>query len=99
MQDGSRNSVPDLSSSLSPSSFSLIDTHCHLEMTAFDPDRESVIQRARDAGLEAMHYHRLGHLKEMSADLNSQDNTTSFIPQSVSILMMQKISQTTYSER
>ena len=54
MQDGSRNSVPDLSSSLSPSSFSLIDTHCHLEMTAFDPDRESVIQHARDAGLEAI---------------------------------------------
>ncbi len=33
---------------------SLIDTHCHLEMDQFDPDREAVIQRARDAGLEAM---------------------------------------------
>ncbi len=33
---------------------SLIDTHCHLEMDPFDPDREAVIQRARDAGLEAM---------------------------------------------
>jgi len=33
---------------------SLIDTHCHLEMSPFDPDREAVIQRARDAGLEAM---------------------------------------------
>ena len=32
----------------------LIDTHCHLEMGPFDPDREAVIQRARDAGLEAM---------------------------------------------
>jgi TatD DNase family protein len=54
MQDGSRNSVPDSSSPLKPSSFSLIDTHCHLEMAAFDPDRESVIQRARAAGLEAI---------------------------------------------
>ena len=33
---------------------SLIDTHCHLEMDQYDPDREAVIQRARDAGLEAM---------------------------------------------
>jgi TatD DNase family protein len=32
----------------------LIDTHCHLEMGAFDPDREEVIQRARDSGIEAM---------------------------------------------
>ena len=32
----------------------LIDTHCHLEMSPFDPEREAVIQRARDAGLEAM---------------------------------------------
>ena len=32
----------------------LIDTHCHLEMDAFDQDREEVIQRARDAGIEAM---------------------------------------------
>jgi TatD DNase family protein len=32
----------------------LIDTHCHLEMGPFDSDREAVIQRARDAGLEAM---------------------------------------------
>lgn len=33
---------------------SLIDTHCHLEMGKFDPDREAVIKRAIDAGLEAM---------------------------------------------
>jgi TatD DNase family protein len=32
----------------------LIDTHCHLEMDAFDQDREEVIQRARDSGIEAM---------------------------------------------
>ena len=32
----------------------LIDTHCHREMDAFDQDREEVIQRARDAGIEAM---------------------------------------------
>ncbi len=32
----------------------LIDTHCHLEMEKFDPDREAVIQRAKDAGLEAL---------------------------------------------
>ncbi|MFZ5907406.1 MAG: TatD family hydrolase [Nitrospirota bacterium] len=35
-----------------PSGF--IDTHCHLEMEAFNPDREAVIQRAKDGGLEAM---------------------------------------------
>ena len=33
---------------------SLIDTHCHLEMDAFNPDRGEVIGRARDAGIEAM---------------------------------------------
>ncbi|MEW6587006.1 MAG: TatD family hydrolase [Nitrospirota bacterium] len=33
---------------------SLIDTHCHLEMDAFNPDREAVIQRAKDAGIEAV---------------------------------------------
>lgn len=32
----------------------LIDTHCHLEMDAFDADRDEVIERARDAGLEAI---------------------------------------------
>ncbi len=31
-----------------------IDTHCHLEMNAFHHDREAVIQRAKDAGLEAL---------------------------------------------
>lgn len=32
----------------------MIDTHCHLEMDAFDGDREDVIRRAREAGLEAV---------------------------------------------
>ncbi|MCG2720992.1 MAG: TatD family nuclease-associated radical SAM protein [Thermodesulfovibrionales bacterium] len=36
------------------SSLSLIDTHCHLEIDAFDPDREAVIQRAKDAGIAAL---------------------------------------------
>jgi TatD DNase family protein len=31
----------------------MIDTHCHLEMSAFDGDRNDVIKRALDAGLEA----------------------------------------------
>jgi TatD DNase family protein len=32
----------------------MIDTHCHLEMDDFDPDREDVIKRSRDAGIEAI---------------------------------------------
>ena len=32
----------------------MIDTHCHLEMDAFDKDREEVIQRAKEAGIEAI---------------------------------------------
>jgi TatD DNase family protein len=32
----------------------LVDTHCHLDMKEFDPDREEVIARARDAGFEAL---------------------------------------------
>ena len=32
----------------------LIDTHCHLEMDEFNTDREDVIQRARDSGVEAI---------------------------------------------
>ncbi|OGW41193.1 MAG: radical SAM protein [Nitrospirae bacterium RBG_13_39_12] len=35
-------------------SFTLIDTHCHIEMDEFNADREAVIQRARDAGIEAI---------------------------------------------
>jgi TatD DNase family protein len=33
---------------------SLIDTHCHLDMSQFDNDREEVIARAKDAGFEAL---------------------------------------------
>lgn len=32
----------------------LIDTHCHLEMPEFDPDREEVLERAKKAGLRAV---------------------------------------------
>lgn len=32
----------------------MIDTHCHLEMDAFEGDRDDVIKRAREAGLEAL---------------------------------------------
>jgi TatD DNase family protein len=39
---------------ISDAKISLIDTHCHLEMSPYDPDREAVIQRAKDSGLEAM---------------------------------------------
>ncbi len=32
----------------------LIDTHCHLQFDAFDADRDEVVQRARDAGVQAI---------------------------------------------
>lgn len=32
----------------------MIDTHCHLDVAAFDEDREEVLRRAFDAGLEAI---------------------------------------------
>ncbi len=32
----------------------LIDTHCHIDLDAFDEDREDVIQRALDAGVSNM---------------------------------------------
>lgn len=36
------------------SSPKLVDTHCHIEMDEFSEDREDVIQRAREAGIEAI---------------------------------------------
>lgn len=33
--------------------YPLIDTHCHLEMDEFNQDREEVIKRAEDVGIEA----------------------------------------------
>ncbi len=30
----------------------MIDTHCHLDMPQFDPDREAVIERAHEVGVE-----------------------------------------------
>jgi len=32
----------------------VIDSHAHLEMEAFDPDREEVLRRAREAGIETI---------------------------------------------
>ena len=32
----------------------MIDTHCHLHFDAFDPDREAVIQRAREFGVRRL---------------------------------------------
>ncbi len=32
----------------------MIDTHCHLEMKPFDKDRQDVIKRAREVGVEAI---------------------------------------------
>ncbi len=32
----------------------MIDTHCHLEMEPFDKDRDGVIKRAQEAGLDAI---------------------------------------------
>lgn len=32
----------------------LVDSHCHIDMAAFDADRAAVVTRARDAGVERM---------------------------------------------
>src|SRR4030042_3910439 len=54
MQADSRNSVHNSAFSSQLIAHSLIDTHCHLEMDEFDPDRNEVIKRAKDAGIEAI---------------------------------------------
>jgi TatD DNase family protein len=46
--------VLNKNSQTSNNKLTLIDTHCHLEMDQYGPDREAVIQRARDAGIEMM---------------------------------------------
>jgi TatD DNase family protein len=33
---------------------SLVDSHCHLDGSEYDPDRDEVVQRALDAGVEKM---------------------------------------------
>ncbi len=54
MQGDSRNLERNSFIEGQSSSFRLIDTHCHLEMDVFDRDREKVIKRARDSGVEAI---------------------------------------------
>jgi Tat protein secretion system quality control protein TatD with DNase activity len=54
MQADSRNSVHNSAFSSQLIALSLIDTHCHLEMDEFNPDRDEVIKRAKDAGIEAI---------------------------------------------
>lgn len=43
----------------------LIDTHCHLDFSAFDPDRDQVIQRAREE--EINYFINIGATLESSA--------------------------------
>jgi len=43
----------------------LIDTHCHLDFPAFDPDRDLVIQRALEAGIN--YFINIGATLESSA--------------------------------
>jgi len=43
----------------------LIDTHCHLDFPSFDPDRDLVIQRAKEAGV--FYFINIGATLESSA--------------------------------
>ncbi len=49
MKKKKRPPLPEL-----PVGATLVDTHCHLEMTPFDPDREAVIKTAVRAGVSRM---------------------------------------------
>ena len=40
--------------------FHLVDTHCHLDVAEFDPDRAQVMERARAAGVECVLIDRKG---------------------------------------
>jgi TatD DNase family protein len=59
MTEEKKRAIPSMDKpSLDPSeegtadSFFFIDTHCHLEMSAYDSDREEVIMRAESAGVK-----------------------------------------------
>ena len=39
---------------MSPPTPSLIDSHCHIDLPQFDADRDEVVARAREAGVERM---------------------------------------------
>ena len=54
MRSDSKNLGRNSPSQVSRPFPTFIDTHCHLEMKAFDPDREAVLQRAREHGIEAI---------------------------------------------
>jgi TatD DNase family protein len=43
----------------------LIDTHCHLDFPAFDPDRDQIIRRALEAGIN--YFINIGTTLESSA--------------------------------
>lgn len=54
MPSQSRKDPPCSENTLPPPRAVCIDTHCHLEMDAFREDLDAVIQRAKEAGLEAL---------------------------------------------
>ena len=37
-----------------PTKLALVDSHCHIDMAQFDADRDDVVARAREAGVETM---------------------------------------------
>ncbi len=62
----------------------LFDTHVHLNVAQFEEDREEVIKRARDAGIEHM---------SSSALIMRQYRKRSSLPRSM-ILSMQRLAGT-----